>query len=165
MESPRQVLRLVALLTLTLNSVHSFTLLQQRRLSRREAPHGVTSPRFAATSLPESSSSIKDTVMDLLGSVPRNAPTTRELTGNILRAVRLLERQCPTPDLEVLEKLSGKRNLLVRTSNTIPLVLLMCEFYVLSSLLPLYRRTLGAFVDSTGPRRTRIEEKSVPFVD
>jgi hypothetical protein len=106
MESPRQVLRLVALLTLTLNSVHSFTLLEQRRLSGRGA-----TPRFAATSLPESSFR-KDTVMELLQSVPRNAPTPRELTVDILRAVRLLERQCPTPDLEVLEKLSGKRTLL-----------------------------------------------------
>lgn len=47
-------------------------------------------------------------MLELLGNVPRNAPTPGDQTRSILRVVRMLEQQCPTPNAEVLPKLGGK---------------------------------------------------------
>ena len=54
----------------------------------------------------------KSKLFDLLDEVPSNAPTPRGLTDDILAAVRLLERQCPTPDDAVLSELAGNWELL-----------------------------------------------------
>ena len=54
----------------------------------------------------------KSKLFDLLDDVPSNAPTPRGLTDDILAAVRVLERQCPTPDDAVLLELAGNWELL-----------------------------------------------------
>jgi hypothetical protein len=52
--------------------------------------------------------STKDGLFELLQQAPKNTPTSQKLTTDILTTVRLLEKECPTPDAEVLQALAGK---------------------------------------------------------
>lgn len=52
--------------------------------------------------------SAKDSLFDLLDQVPRDNLTSQRLTAGILRTVRLMEKECPTPDDKVLQALAGK---------------------------------------------------------
>ena len=67
----------------------------------------------AATSMnpPTNPWSTKEKVLAMLENTPRNAPTSRKTTNEILDIVRKLELECPTPDEDVLQKLSGMRRL------------------------------------------------------
>ena len=56
--------------------------------------------------------STKTQLLQLLERTPSNSPTPRSLTDEILDAVRHLELECPTENVEVLEKLSGTWELL-----------------------------------------------------
>jgi hypothetical protein len=53
-----------------------------------------------------------DALLALLDSVPRNLPTSKSLTDQILNAVQQLEEDCPTSDESVLSELSGNWELL-----------------------------------------------------
>jgi hypothetical protein len=50
----------------------------------------------------------KVSLLRLLAKVPPNQSTSYELTQAILRAVSGLEKQCPTPEADVLTRLAGK---------------------------------------------------------
>lgn len=65
---------------------------------------------YEATSRP--STPIKNDLLDLLFSVPSNAPTSPSLTSKILSAVRQLENECPTPNEDVLAELAGNWELM-----------------------------------------------------
>jgi len=56
--------------------------------------------------------SSKTSLLNLLSKVPPNESTPRELTRDILRAVRVLEEDCPTPEEDVLPSLVGNWELL-----------------------------------------------------
>jgi hypothetical protein len=47
-------------------------------------------------------------LLRLLAKVPPNQSTSYELTQDILGAVSGLEKQCPTPEADVLPRLAGK---------------------------------------------------------
>ena len=83
----------------------------------RVQPRRIRSVLRAATPASQTASDVdaikaKSNLFDLLDEVPSNAPTPRGLTDDILAAVRLLERQCPTPDDAVLSELAGNWELL-----------------------------------------------------
>lgn len=50
----------------------------------------------------------KDGLIELLEQAPNNNPTSQRLTADILTTVRLMEKECPTPDAEVVQALAGK---------------------------------------------------------
>ena len=83
----------------------------------RVQPHRIRSDLLAANPTSQKASDVdaikaKSKLFDLLDEVPSNAPTPRGLTDDILAAVRVLERQCPTPDDDVLSELAGNWELL-----------------------------------------------------
>jgi hypothetical protein len=72
--------------------------------------------RFSSTS--EDTQSTKAQLLELvLEKTPRNAPTSASTTEEILKVVRELEEQCPTPDTEVLQELAGTWELLWTTQD------------------------------------------------
>ena len=84
---------------------------------KRVQPHCIRSVLLAANPTSQTASDVdaikaKSKLFDLLDEVPSNAPTPRGLTDDILAAVRVLERQCPTPDDDVLSELAGNWELL-----------------------------------------------------
>eukprot|EP00579_Thalassiosira_antarctica_P025268 CAMPEP_0202019458 /NCGR_PEP_ID=MMETSP0905-20130828/42055_1 /ASSEMBLY_ACC=CAM_ASM_000554 /TAXON_ID=420261 /ORGANISM="Thalassiosira antarctica, Strain CCMP982" /LENGTH=293 /DNA_ID=CAMNT_0048580733 /DNA_START=73 /DNA_END=954 /DNA_ORIENTATION=- len=54
----------------------------------------------------------KLSLLNLLSKVPSNESTPKELTQEILQAVRVLEKECPTLEADVLPKLAGNWELL-----------------------------------------------------
>jgi hypothetical protein len=60
---------------------------------------------------------IKSELMDSLKETPSNAPTSRKLTSYILGKIDELEKNCPTPDDDVLENLAGNWELLWTTQD------------------------------------------------
>jgi len=58
------------------------------------------------------STSVKQDLLELINTVPKNSPTPAKLTDSILKTVRDMEGECPTNDNEVLTKLSGNWELL-----------------------------------------------------
>ena len=62
--------------------------------------------------LTEKRSFTKDSLLQLIQSTPQNAPTSVELTEEILNLVSDLEKYCPTPNENVLAELSGNWELL-----------------------------------------------------
>ena len=56
--------------------------------------------------------SSKERLLSLISSTPSNAPTSKDLTREILATVRELEAECPTPDSEVVPELAGNWELL-----------------------------------------------------
>jgi hypothetical protein len=63
-------------------------------------------------------SSTKARLLELLETAPSNAPTPRSLTEGILDVVRVLEKQCPTEDGDVLGKLVGTWELVWTAQDT-----------------------------------------------
>lgn len=59
----------------------------------------------------------KDFLLNLLEMTPRNAPTPRAMTHEILKAVRELESNCPTLDSDVKKELGGTWELLWTTQD------------------------------------------------
>jgi len=57
-------------------------------------------------------SSVKQDLLELINTVPKNSPTPAKLTDSILKTVRDMENECPTNNDEVLTKLSGNWELL-----------------------------------------------------
>lgn len=55
---------------------------------------------------------MKEELLDSLKETPSNAPTSRKLTTHILGQIDELEKNCPTPDDDVLESLAGNWELL-----------------------------------------------------
>jgi hypothetical protein len=51
-------------------------------------------------------------LLDLLSTVPKNVATPKELTSDILEAVKILEKDCPTPESDVLQLLAGNWELI-----------------------------------------------------
>lgn len=51
-------------------------------------------------------------LLNLLSQVPANESTPKELTKQILRAVGIMEEDCPTPEEDVLPKLAGNWELI-----------------------------------------------------
>ena len=49
----------------------------------------------------------KQTLLNLLAQVPPNESTSKELTQQILQIVNNIEDLCPTPDTDVLSRVSG----------------------------------------------------------
>ncbi|KAL7472509.1 hypothetical protein ACHAXS_012866 [Conticribra weissflogii] len=60
----------------------------------------------------------KSALMELLAQVPPNQPTSKELTSQILDAVKALENSCPTPDDEVISRLVGNWELIWTAQDT-----------------------------------------------
>ena len=54
----------------------------------------------------------KVALLNLLSTVPANESTPKELTRQILQAVSTLEKDCPTPDEDVLPQLAGNWELI-----------------------------------------------------
>lgn len=54
----------------------------------------------------------KNDLLDAIGSTPSNEPTSQAKTKEIMQLARDLESQCPTPEADVLENLSGSWELL-----------------------------------------------------
>lgn len=54
----------------------------------------------------------KSALLELLQAVPRNKATPKELTADILKAVGVLEKACPTSEEDVLPRLSGNWELI-----------------------------------------------------
>ncbi|GAX11781.1 hypothetical protein FisN_7Lh163 [Fistulifera solaris] len=65
-----------------------------------------SSARFSQQGL-QVTTSTKDGLFELLQQAPKNTPTSQKLTADILTTVRLLEKECPTPDAEILQALAG----------------------------------------------------------
>jgi hypothetical protein len=54
----------------------------------------------------------KSALLELLKSVPPNEATPKELTSDILKAVEVLEADCPTPEVDVIPRLAGNWELI-----------------------------------------------------
>ncbi len=61
----------------------------------------------------------KKILMDLLSTVPSNVSTPKQLTSDVLSAVRDLEGYCPTQEEEVLSSLGGNWELLWTAQDTL----------------------------------------------
>lgn len=59
-----------------------------------------------------SNSDSKVALLDLLSKVPPNEATPKDLTLEIIRAVEVLENECPTPESDVLPLLAGNWKLI-----------------------------------------------------
>jgi hypothetical protein len=110
---------LLHLILLSLAAIHAVTAFLSstastptRFVSRGEQ----TVSRFSSTS--EDTQSTKALLLELvLEKTPRNAPTSAPITEEILKVVRELEKQCPTPDSKVLRELAGTWELLWTTQD------------------------------------------------
>jgi hypothetical protein len=69
------------------------------------------------TEYQEVNDSTKEVLLQLVQSTPPNAPTPAYMTNEILRVVRQLEEECPTPDDEVLSELAGNWELIWTTQD------------------------------------------------
>jgi hypothetical protein len=58
------------------------------------------------------SEELRAELLELIGNTPRNAPTSRRTTDEILSLVRKLEDSCPTAEKDVLNSLGGAWELL-----------------------------------------------------
>jgi hypothetical protein len=66
-----------------------------------------------------SNSGNKKHLLNLLDQTPRNAATSTKLTADILSVVKTMEQvDCPTPEAEVLQQLSGNWELLWTAQDT-----------------------------------------------
>ena len=63
---------------------------------------------FAADVNNNSGIECKISLLSLLAKVPSNQSTPKELTRDILNAVSVLERECPTSEVDVVARLAGE---------------------------------------------------------
>jgi len=54
----------------------------------------------------------RDELLEEISGAPRNAPTSKTTTAEILALVKKLESMCPTPEDDVLQSLGGGWELL-----------------------------------------------------
>lgn len=66
--------------------------------------------------------STRNELLELIASTPRNEPTSKSTTSEILSLVKRLEPLCPTPTEDVLRSLAGTWELLW-TAQVRPLIL------------------------------------------
>lgn len=100
----------IALIALCLRTSHCFV---PPTIVRSHGHSNEYSVMWAATQGTENARLImKAELLDSLKETPSNAPTSRKLTSHILGQIDELEKNCPTPDDDVLESLAGNWELL-----------------------------------------------------
>jgi hypothetical protein len=95
-------------------------------------------------------------LMELIGNTPRNAPTSKRTTDEILSTVIRLEDSCPTAEEDVLNSLGGAWELLWTAQVGYIMPLPMCS--------SIYIKNLIRNCDScSGPVKCGIEQRPKPF--
>lgn len=77
---------------------------------------------------------IKQHLLQLIASTPSNAPTTQALTNQIISVIQQLERVCPTPDSQVLQRLGGNWELVWTAQVSVENMMICCKRNILTTL-------------------------------